>query len=80
MLATTLERASEIAYRMVCNWGMGKVGPIYLVDDDQDIFLGRQILKKKIVGEKIAQLVDQEVQEYFKYALIVELKKVYKKI
>ncbi len=56
------ERASETAYRMVCNWGMGKLGPIYLTDDDQDIFLGRKILKKKVMGEKIAKVVDGEVQ------------------
>jgi cell division protease FtsH len=56
------ERASETAYRMICNWGMSKIGPIHLTEDNQDIFLGRQILRKKVMGEKIAQAVDQEVQ------------------
>ena len=56
------ERASETAYRMICNWGMGNLGPIYLSEEDQDIFLGRQLFKKKIMGEKIAQTVDSEVQ------------------
>ena len=56
------ERASETAYRMVCNWGMGKLGPIHLTQDDQDVFLGRQILRKKVVGEKMAKEVDKEVQ------------------
>ena len=47
-----LERASHIAYQMVCNWGMSSLGPIYLADDNEDIFLGKQMFKKKNNGTK----------------------------
>ena len=58
-----LERASQLAYQMVCNWGMSQdVGPVYLADDNEDVFLGRQLFKKKLMGQKTAVVVDEEVQ------------------
>ncbi len=58
-----LERASQLAYQMVCNWGMSKdVGPVYLADDNEDVFLGQQLFKKKLMGQKTAVIVDTEVQ------------------
>ena len=37
-----LERASELAYRMVCSWGMSdKIGLTYLVNDRQEVFLAK---------------------------------------
>ena len=58
-----LERASQLAYQMVCNWGMSQdVGPVYLADDNEDVFLGHQLFKKKLMGQKTAVVVDEEVQ------------------
>ena len=58
-----LERASQLAYQMVCNWGMGQgIGPVYLADDNEDVFLGKQLFKKKLMGQKTAVVVDEEVQ------------------
>lgn len=58
-----LEKASQIAYQMVCNWGMSdNIGPIYLANENNDIFLGNQLFKKSLMGQDIAQAVDSEVQ------------------
>ena len=38
------------------------VGPVYLADDNEDVFLGHQLFKKKLMGQKTAVVVDEEVQ------------------
>ena len=59
-----LERATKLAHDMVCRWGMSeKIGPLYLNEDNQEVFLGRDMMKKKILSQFTAKLVDDEVRK-----------------
>lgn len=56
-----LERVSEIARRMVCEWGMSeKVGPITFGKGDEQVFLGKDISKQKDYSEVTAIEIDNE--------------------
>ena len=57
-----LERATNIAHKMVCNWGMSeKVGPVYLAANQGEVFLGKDLMQRKRIGQKSASLIDKEV-------------------
>ncbi len=58
-----IERATQMARRMVTRFGMSDiVGLMAIGDSDHEIFLGREITQKRDVSEHTAQLVDQEVK------------------
>lgn len=58
-----LERATDIARRMVCEWGMSeKLGPIRFGSSDENVFLGRDFAQTKGYSEATANLIDQEVR------------------
>ena len=57
-----LERASDIARKMVCEWGMSKkLGPITFGKRNEQIFLGREISQHRDYSETTANLIDEEV-------------------
>jgi len=59
-----LHQATEIAHRMVCEYGMSdKLGPLTLRKKDAEIFLGRDFIKEKTYSEKTAQMIDEEVKK-----------------
>ncbi len=59
-----LERASAFANRMVCNWGMSDVvGPVHLGSNQGEVFLGRDIMRKKNISQKSANAIDREVNK-----------------
>ncbi len=58
-----IERATEIARKMVCEWGMSeRMGPMTFGKKQEEIFLGREIAQHRDYSEKTAQLIDQEVK------------------
>ncbi|MFQ6112460.1 MAG: ATP-dependent zinc metalloprotease FtsH [bacterium] len=58
-----IERATELARKMVCEWGMSeKLGPLTFGKKEEEIFLGREIAKHRDYSEKTAQLIDEEVK------------------
>ena len=58
-----LERATEIARKMVCEWGMSeKLGPLTYGRKDELIFLGRDFVQSKDYSDTTARLIDQEVK------------------
>ena len=58
-----IERATELARRMVCEWGMSeKLGPLTFGKREEQIFLGREIAKHKDYSEETAVEIDQEVR------------------
>ncbi len=58
-----IERATEIARQMVCNWGMSdKIGPIALAKKQSQIFLGRDISQHDNISEATANLIDSEIK------------------
>ncbi|MCG2721254.1 MAG: ATP-dependent zinc metalloprotease FtsH [Thermodesulfovibrionales bacterium] len=58
-----LERASDLARKMVTEWGMSeKLGPITYGKKEEQIFLGREIAQHKDYSEKTAIDIDEEVK------------------
>jgi cell division protease FtsH len=58
-----LERATELARRMVSNWGMSeKLGPITFGKKEDTIFLGKEIGQARDYSEDTARLIDGEVK------------------
>lgn len=58
-----IERATEIARKMVCEWGMSeKMGPLSFGKKDEEIFLGREIAKHRDYSEGTAVDIDNEVR------------------
>jgi len=56
-----LERVTDIARRMVCEWGMSeKVGPITFGKGEEQVFLGKEISKQKDFSEETAVEIDNE--------------------
>jgi cell division protease FtsH len=59
-----IERATEIARKMVCEWGMSdKMGPLAYGQRDEEIFLGRQITRHKNYSEETAVTIDGEIRK-----------------
>lgn len=59
-----IERVTELARRMVCEWGMSKLGPIAFGQKEQPIFLGKEIARHKDYSEETAQRIDEEVHRF----------------
>lgn len=58
-----IERASKMARRMVCEWGMSEtLGPLAWGDNSQEVFLGRDLVHHKDYSEETAKLIDAEVK------------------
>jgi len=58
-----LEKATEIARKMVCQWGMSDLGPLSFGERDDLIFLGRELAAHKNFSEHTAELIDGEVKK-----------------
>jgi len=70
-----IERATEMARKMVCEWGMSdKLGPIAFGQKDQEIFLGREIAQHRDYSEKVAQEIDSEISTIVRNAEELALK------
>jgi cell division protease FtsH len=57
-----IKNSTALARRMVCEWGMSeKIGPVSFGENDE-VFLGRDILKERNFSEEIAAEIDREVR------------------
>jgi cell division protease FtsH len=59
-----IERATDLARRMVCEWGMSKLGPLTFGKKDEQIFLGREIAQHRDFSEDTAKQIDVEVRRF----------------
>ncbi len=60
-----LERATDLARRMVCEWGMSSaMGPLTFGKKEEQIFLGREIAQHQDYSEDTALRIDQEVKRF----------------
>jgi cell division protease FtsH len=60
-----IERATELARRMVCEWGMSEaLGPLTFGKKEEQIFLGREIAQRQDYSEDTAIRIDQEVKRF----------------
>jgi cell division protease FtsH len=58
-----IERATEMARKMVCEWGMSeKMGPLTYGSKEEQVFLGRDMSNQKNFSDETAKLIDQEVK------------------
>ncbi len=58
-----LERGTELARKMVCEWGMSEeLGPLTFGKKEEQIFLGREIAQHRDYSEETARKIDQEVK------------------
>jgi cell division protease FtsH len=57
-----IERATEIARQMVCEWGMSVLGPLTFGKKEEAIFLGREIAQHRDYSEDTAIKIDGEVR------------------
>ena len=64
-----IERATNIARKMVCEWGMSDaMGPMSFGKKNEEIFLGREIQSHRDYSEQTAQKIDHEVVSFIKNA------------
>lgn len=65
-----LKQATDMARRMVCEWGMAEgVGPIALGQEDEPIFLGKEIAQHKDYSEETARHIDEAIKAILDKAL-----------
>ena len=57
-----IERATEMARKMVCEWGMSELGPLTFGKKEEQIFLGREIAQHRDYSEDTAIKIDGEVR------------------
>jgi cell division protease FtsH len=59
-----IEQATELARKMVCEFGMSEMGPITFGKKEEQIFLGREIAQHRDFSEQTAQEIDKEVRRF----------------
>ncbi len=58
-----LEKATDMARKMVCEWGMSdRMGPLTFGKGEEHIFLGREVARAKDFSEETAVLIDSEIK------------------
>jgi cell division protease FtsH len=57
-----IENATDLARRMVCEYGMSRLGPLTFGKKEEQIFLGREIAQHRDFSEETARQIDQEVR------------------
>jgi len=58
-----LEKATDMARKMVCEWGMSdRMGPLTFGKGEEHIFLGREVARPKDFSEETAVLIDSEIK------------------
>ncbi len=61
--ASDIKHATDIARRMVTEWGMSeKLGPLHYGQDQEEVFLGHSVAQTKNLSDNTAAMVDQEIR------------------
>ncbi|MFN0156778.1 MAG: ATP-dependent zinc metalloprotease FtsH [Bacteroidota bacterium] len=59
-----IERATDLARKMVCEWGMSEtLGPLTYGQKEEEVFLGRQIMRQRNYSEETAIAIDKEIKD-----------------
>ena len=70
-----IERATGMARRMVVQFGMSDlIGPMAVGDSEQEVFIGREIVQRREISERIAEQVDGEVKRILDESYQVAMK------
>lgn len=60
-----IERATDLARRMVCEWGMSDaIGPVAIAKKEENVFLGREFSQRHDLSQKTAEIVDSEIHRF----------------
>jgi cell division protease FtsH len=57
-----IDRATELARRMVCEWGMSELGPLSYGNKEEPVFLGRDFSQRADYSEDTALEIDKEIR------------------
>ncbi len=57
-----IDRATDLARQMVCDWGMSRLGPLAYGRHDEPVFLGRDIQQQADYSDETAQRIDEEIR------------------
>ena len=71
-----IERATDIARKMVCNWGMStRIGPVVVSKKESQVFLGKDLGSHEQVSEETARIIDEEIHQILDdaYAKAIEI-------
>ncbi|KAE9636213.1 ATP-dependent zinc metalloprotease FtsH [Defluviitalea raffinosedens] len=63
-----IERATAIARNMVTKYGMSSLGPIQFGDDNDEVFIGRDLAHTRNYGEAVAGAIDREIRAIIEHA------------
>ena len=59
-----IQRATDIARNMVTRWGLSKrLGPMVFGEDDEEVFLGHSVARRKEVSDETSHAIDEEVKD-----------------
>jgi cell division protease FtsH len=60
-----IERATNLARKMVTQWGFSeKLGPLLYAEEEGEVFLGRSVTKNKSMSEDTVKLIDAEIRDF----------------
>ena len=62
-----IKRATDIARKMVCEWGMSDKLPNLFFGGEQEIFIGRDYQTQTMYGDKVADVIDTEIKKIVDY-------------
>src|SRR5205814_3525310 len=62
--AYEIERATELARKMVCEWGMSELGPLSFGKKEEPVFLGREGAPRRDYSEETAIRIDEQVKKF----------------
>ena len=66
--SSDIQQATDIARRMVTEWGMSDLGPLRYNDNQQEVFLGHSVAKHQNVSEDTARQIDDEIRKIVTHA------------
>eukprot|EP00362_Geleiidae_sp_MMETSP1317_P002287 CAMPEP_0201281788 /NCGR_PEP_ID=MMETSP1317-20130820/4042_1 /ASSEMBLY_ACC=CAM_ASM_000770 /TAXON_ID=187299 /ORGANISM="Undescribed Undescribed, Strain Undescribed" /LENGTH=558 /DNA_ID=CAMNT_0047592641 /DNA_START=1498 /DNA_END=3174 /DNA_ORIENTATION=+ len=58
-----IKQATELAQKMVRIWGMSELGPLSFAKQDEQIFLGREIVQRRDYSDNTADRIDEEINK-----------------
>lgn len=58
-----IQQATKLARHMVCDWGMSPLGPIAFGDNQDTVFLGRDITRSQHISEETSRKIDVEIRQ-----------------
>jgi len=62
-----IKQATEIARNMVTKWGLSEqLGPLSYGEDDNEVFLGHSVTQHKVISDKTAFNIDEEIRNFIK--------------